>query len=83
VPCERVFSSSKETCTLRRSRLSPQLLEVLQFLKYIFKQARLDFTAGFLAKEHDYTIEGDVTEHAIAELIEHGHLTELEELITN
>ncbi|KAG2041596.1 hypothetical protein BDR03DRAFT_945198 [Suillus americanus] len=30
--CERVFLSSKDTCTLRRSRLSPQVMEALQIL---------------------------------------------------
>jgi hypothetical protein len=80
VPCERVFSSSKETCTLRRSRLSPDLLEILQFLKYMFKQARLDFTGDLIAKAKDYTIEGDVTEHAIRELLLNGSTASIEEL---
>jgi len=36
VPCERVFSSSsKETCTDRRNRILPKLLEVLQIIKYV------------------------------------------------
>ncbi|KAJ7724397.1 hypothetical protein B0H16DRAFT_1231936, partial [Mycena metata] len=83
VPCERVFSSSKETCTMRRSRLSAELLEILQFLKYMFKQQRLDFTADFLAKEEDYTIEGDLTEYAIRELVLNGGIEELEELLKN
>ena len=47
VPCERVFSSSKETTTARRNRLSPELMEALQMLKFSFKRGRcLDFTAG-------------------------------------
>ncbi|KZT18614.1 hypothetical protein NEOLEDRAFT_1021773, partial [Neolentinus lepideus HHB14362 ss-1] len=33
VPCERVFSSGKETVTDRRNRLSPELMEALQMLK--------------------------------------------------
>jgi hypothetical protein len=36
VPCERVFSSSKETNALRRSSLSRIVMKILQFLKYIF-----------------------------------------------
>ncbi|KAH9180199.1 hypothetical protein EDB89DRAFT_1917779 [Lactarius sanguifluus] len=40
VSCERNFSSSKETCTLRRNLLSSALLEVL---KHVYKQGRLDF----------------------------------------
>jgi hypothetical protein len=83
VPCKRVFSSSKETCTLRRSRLSAQLLEILQFLKYIYKQQRLDFTDHILAKEEDYIIEGEITEHAIHELVMNGGIQELEDLLKN
>jgi hypothetical protein len=47
VPCERVFSSSKETMTARRSRISPELMEGLQLLKYSIRQGRgLNFTDG-------------------------------------
>ncbi|KDQ06613.1 hypothetical protein BOTBODRAFT_91089, partial [Botryobasidium botryosum FD-172 SS1] len=53
VPCERVFSSSKETCTPRRNQLSPVLLEALQMLKFIFKQERLNFTESWIATERE------------------------------
>ena len=47
VPCERVFSSSKETVTARRNRISPELMKGLQLLKYSIRQGRgLDFTDG-------------------------------------
>ena len=47
VPCERVFSSSKETTTARRNRIGPELMEALQMLKYSLKKGRgLDFTSG-------------------------------------
>jgi hypothetical protein len=47
VPCERVFSSSKETITARRNSLSPRLVEALQLLKYATKQGRgLNFIEG-------------------------------------
>jgi len=52
VACERVFSSSKETVTSRRSRLSPALMEVLQILKFIYRQERLDFSSDWISKEH-------------------------------
>ncbi|KAF5372361.1 hypothetical protein D9615_009320 [Tricholomella constricta] len=83
VPCERVFSSSKETCTVRRSRLSPQLMEALQILKFSYKQERLSFTDDLLAQEEDYTIAGPVTSSAIAELTRTGRLLELDELLSN
>ncbi|KAF7334741.1 HAT family dimerization domain-containing protein [Mycena sanguinolenta] len=47
VPCERVFSSSGETDTVRRSRIAPDLMEALQMLKFSVKKGRsLNFTAG-------------------------------------
>src|ERR1700759_5649304 len=47
VPCERVFSSGKETMAPRRRRISPTLMEYLQILKYSIKKGRpLNFTEG-------------------------------------
>ena len=51
VPCERVFSSSKETCTQHHSQLGPTTMEMLQILKHLYQQERLDFTTGILAVE--------------------------------
>ena len=41
VPCERVFSSSAETDTKKRNRISPALMEALQVLKFSLKKDRL------------------------------------------
>jgi len=47
VPCERVFSSGKQTMAPRRSRISAQLMESLQILKFsIRKGGVLTFTEG-------------------------------------
>jgi len=55
VPCERVFSSSKETITARRNSLGPKLVEALQLLKFATKQGRgISFTEG-LGKEEELT----------------------------
>ena len=60
VPCERVFSSSKETCTARRSRITPELMEALQVLKYHVKQSNsLDFSEGMTAEEETKELELD------------------------
>ena len=80
VPCERIFSSSKETCTLRRNLLSAALLEVLQVLKYLYKQERLDFMSQWMSCEEDYSIE-HATETAINELISAGKSEELVDLL--
>jgi hypothetical protein len=53
VPCERVFSSSSETDTKRRNRISPPLMEALQMLKFFIKKARLDFTAGWKTSDSE------------------------------
>jgi hypothetical protein len=38
IPCERIFSSSTETDTKKRNRISPILMEALQMLKYDFRK---------------------------------------------
>ncbi|KAJ7934128.1 hypothetical protein B0H13DRAFT_1591792, partial [Mycena leptocephala] len=43
VRSERVFSSSAETDTKRRNRISPVLMEALQKLKFNYKKSRLNF----------------------------------------
>jgi len=47
VPCERVFSSAKETDTTKRNRIHPVLMEALQTLKFSLKKDRLNFTGGW------------------------------------
>jgi hypothetical protein len=47
VPCERVFSSAKDTDTAKRNRISPVLMEALQMLKYLLKKERLNFMKGW------------------------------------
>jgi len=42
VACERLFPSSKETCTPRRNRINPDLMEALQILKFSFRSGALD-----------------------------------------
>ena len=53
VPCERVFSSAKETDTSKRNRMSPILMEALQLLKFSLKKERLDFMKGWSVLESD------------------------------
>lgn len=85
VPCERLFSSAKETCTLRRNRISTGLLEALQMLKFRYKQKRnkVKFLDDLVAKEEDYTIEGPVSGNALRELMASGNLDELASLLEN
>ena len=53
VPCERVFSSGKETDAARRSNLSPDMMESLQILKYLFREERLSFENDWMDTEQD------------------------------
>jgi hypothetical protein len=53
VASESIFSSSKETCTLRHSDLSPTTLEALQVLKFIYKQDHLNFTEDLVTDEQN------------------------------
>jgi hypothetical protein len=53
VPCERVFSSSAETDTRRRNRMSPLMMEALQMLKFHLKKERLNFTQGWVTMEKE------------------------------
>jgi len=64
-------------------KLDPTTVERLQVLKHLYHRDRLNFTAGILAVEEDYTIEGPVTESAVLELLKAGKVSELRELYTN
>lgn len=56
VPCERAFSSSAETDTARRNRISPLLMEATQMLKFGFRNEPFNFTEGFITEELDMVI---------------------------
>ena len=78
--CKWVFSSSKETCTLRQSWLKPQLLSALQVLKYGYKYShQLSFVSDLIALEANYTIDGPITEAAVDELLRDAKYNELED----
>jgi hypothetical protein len=60
--------------------LSAALLEVLQVLKHLYKQERLDFMSQWIACKEDYSIE-HATEAAINELVSAGKSDELVDLL--
>jgi hypothetical protein len=58
VPCERVFSSGKETMTARRNRIKYDLMEALQMLKFSINHSEgLNFTAGLGRKAELHALE--------------------------
>jgi hypothetical protein len=72
VPCERVFSSAKETDTLKRNRIHPVLMEALQMLKFSLKKDRrsISFTAGWkTAKVEMMEAQKPAKEDLLAQLL--------------
>ncbi|KAF9009135.1 hypothetical protein BDZ89DRAFT_536865 [Hymenopellis radicata] len=80
VPCERVFSSSKETDTLRRTSMSPLMMEVLQILKYIYRHDRLAYFGDLVCTEEELSVV-DIPPETIEYLIAHGKITELMDML--
>jgi hypothetical protein len=56
---------------------------MLQILKFIYKQDRLNFTEDLVAYEQDYIKSGPVTPRAVDELVAAGKFHELDELLQN
>jgi hypothetical protein len=79
VPCERVFSSSKETMSARRNALGPNLVEALQLLKFATKQGReLSFTEGLEKSIQVAELEGIENGQLVEDLSNHYHLQNLQ-----
>ncbi|KIJ93041.1 hypothetical protein K443DRAFT_112663 [Laccaria amethystina LaAM-08-1] len=80
VPCERIFSSSKETDTLRRSQLSAEMMEMLQMLKFQFRSERLDFNNNWVSSEGDLSVM-DISPEVVEGMISDQRISDLDELI--
>ena len=79
VPCERVFSSSKETVSARRNALGPNLMEALQLLKFATKQGRgLSFTEGWDRDKEVAELEEIEKEQAVEDFLGHHHFYDLQ-----
>lgn len=82
VPCERVFSSSKETDGLRRAAISPILMEVLQILKFSFRADRLSFFGDLVCTSEELEVI-NIPPSTIEHLISHGQINDLWKLINS
>ena len=80
VPCERIFSSSKETDTLRRSQLSPEMMEMLQMLKFQFRSERLDFNNNWVSSEGKLSVM-DISPEVVEGMISEQRISDLDNLI--
>lgn len=69
VPCERVFSSSSETDTKRRNRLSPLTMEALQMSKFQLRKERLNFMEGWETSENQM-VEDSPDEDLLQKLLQ-------------
>jgi hypothetical protein len=69
VPSEHIFSSSGETDTAKRNRMSPILMEALQMLKFGLKQDRLNFMGGWITDEKAMQIDETYDTDYLANLI--------------
>ena len=68
VPCERVFSSSTETDTKKRNRISPALMEALQVLKFSLKKDRL-ISSTFNIRKYLSTDDGPSSAGSLMEML--------------
>lgn len=82
VPCERIFSSAKETTTLRRARLTPPLMEVLQILKFTYRRERLDFASDWIANEEELLKDvPNISSSVVQDLLTKGLIDDLVNLL--
>jgi hypothetical protein len=73
VSCERVFSSSAETDTKKRNRISPLLMEALQMLKYHFKKERLNLTEHWSMSESELMDDDPEEEDLLGKLLQDNY----------
>ncbi|CAA7265592.1 unnamed protein product [Cyclocybe aegerita] len=80
VPCERIFSSSKEMDTSRRSNLSPLHMEQLQIMKFSYRNDRLNFTDHLLSSEEELSVL-DMSVEVVESLLAGGKIEELNQYV--
>ena len=68
VPCKRVFSSSAETDTKKRNRVSPLLMEALQMVKFHLKKEHLNFTKTWMTDQKEM-MEDELEEDLLDKLL--------------
>ena len=69
VPCERVFSSAKDTDTAKRNRINPVLMEALQMLKSSLRKERLNFMDGWRTSEAAMSAASEPTTGTLGSLL--------------
>jgi len=71
VPCEHIFSSAKETDTLKRNRIHPMLMEVLQTLKFSLKKDRgsISFTNGWKTARVEMEAQRSAKDNMLVDLL--------------
>lgn len=83
VPCERAFSSSAETDTVRRNRISPLLMEALQMYKFGLKTDFMNFTADIITPENDLLQENTTRRDLLGDLSSSSRADQREDVMDN
>ena len=71
VPCEHIFSSAKETDTLKRNQIHLMLMEVLQMLKFSLKKDRgsISFTDGWKTARVEMEAQRSAKDNMLVDLL--------------
>ena len=77
---ERIFSSSKETDSLRRANMSSWKMEEFQFLKFDYRSDCLTFTEHLINMERELSVL-DLSISIADDFMSRGKLDELEKYI--
>jgi hypothetical protein len=72
VPCERLFSASKQVATDRRARLGAQRFEELQIMKFAWRQNVID-VAAWNSDEIEQVAVEEYKDLLIADVEQTGH----------
>jgi hypothetical protein len=65
---------------LRRSNLSPVMMEILQILKFIFRNDRLSFTEDLISTEQELSVI-DISADVVKDLLSRGKVDDLVALV--
>ena len=80
VPCEHIFSSSKETDSLWRTNMSSWKMEELQVLKFSYRSDHLTFTDDLISTERELSVL-DLSVSVVEDLMSRGKIDELEKYV--
>lgn len=81
VPCERLFSASKQVATDRRARLGAKRFEELQLMKFAWRHSVVDVAAWNSSEVEEVDVE-EYKDLFIADVEQAGHGLSADEVVT-